>query len=49
MSRPRRPDRRRPDALRAVAALFGFIVFPMLLVAVAVLVTLALLGSLVGA
>ena len=33
----------------AVAALFGFIVSPMLLIAVAVLVTLALLGSLVNA
>ena len=47
MNRPRRPKRREPDALRVVTALFGFIVFPMILVAVAVLATLALLGSLV--
>ncbi len=48
MNRSRRSRGRDSDILRAVMALVGFIVLPILLVAAAVLFTAALLGGLVN-
>ena len=48
MNRPRRSRGRDSDILRAVMALVGFIVLPILLVTAAVLFTAALLGGLVN-
>jgi hypothetical protein len=48
MDRSRRPRGRNSDKLRAVVALVGLIVLPILLVAAAVLFTSALLSDLVN-
>jgi hypothetical protein len=48
MNRPQRSRDRDSDILRAVMALVGFIVLPVLLVTAAVLFTAALLGGLVN-
>ena len=48
MMRTRHPRKREPDVVRAVVALFGLIVLPILLMAVVVLLTAGLVDSLIG-
>ena len=48
MMRTRHPRKREPDVVRAVVALFGLIVLPILLMAAVVLLTAGLVDSLIG-